>query len=242
VGATAAGLACRLGNTDFPAFDPTRARLSSRPGTPSQTTTPGQYRLWNDSPTCTLIVPDSYVSTTPLPLVVSLHGAGITADGPLAFLGPYAQAAGFLLLVPDSLSFTWDAIRGDYGPDIVTIDAGLQLTFDRCAVDPTRICLEGFSDGASYALGVGILNSAVFTRLVAFSPGFVTTTQIQPTKPRIFISHGRQDTVLPIDQASRLIVPTLENEGFVVDYHEFDGDHTVPPDIAATAVDFMMAT
>ncbi|MGZ4788523.1 MAG: hypothetical protein ACXVZX_08375 [Terriglobales bacterium] len=40
-------------------------------------------------------------------------------------------------------------------------------------MDPARIAIGGFSDGASYALTIGITNGRLFTHIVAFSPGFM---------------------------------------------------------------------
>ena len=176
-----------------------------------------------------------------MPLVVALHGAGASTSAPIDFLGPYAEAQDFVLLAPGSAGATWDGVEGVYGPDLATIDASLRATFDRCRIDARRITLQGFSDGASYALGVGITNPELFTRVVAMSPGFVTPSRRQPVKPRVFVSHGRDDRVLPIDTSSRVIVPELRGAGYEVTYVEFDGMHTVPADIAAAAVQFMMA-
>ena len=46
---------------------------------------------------------------------------------------------------------TWDRVGGFFGPDVAYIDLALGITFDRCAIDPARVCLAGFSDGASSA-------------------------------------------------------------------------------------------
>jgi poly(3-hydroxybutyrate) depolymerase len=43
----------------------------------------------------------------------------------------------------------------------------------QCTVDPQRICVSGFSDGASYALSLGLANGDLFTHVAAFSPGFM---------------------------------------------------------------------
>jgi phospholipase/carboxylesterase len=53
--------------------------------------------------------------------------------------------------------------------------------------------------------------------------------------PRFFVSHGTRDGVLPIERCSRRIVPQLERMGYGVTYREFDGGHTVPPEIALEA-------
>jgi len=96
------------------------------------------------------------------------------------------------------------------------------------------VALAGVSDGASYALSLGIANGDVFTHLIAFSPGFVSPPG-QQGQPRVFISHGTADPILPIDACSRRIAPGLHQAGYDVTYLEFDGGHTVPPEIANEA-------
>jgi nucleoid-associated protein YgaU len=75
---------------------------------------------------------------------------------------------------------------------------------------------------------------------MAFSPGFVAPAPTQG-RPRLFISHGAADTVLPIEQCSRRIVPRLRQANYDVTYQEFDGPHTVPPEIAQAAVAWFLA-
>ena len=119
------------------------------------------------------------------------------------------------------------------------IDRALQETFSRCAVDPARLAVGGFSDGASYALSLGIDNGDLFTHVLAFSPGFMAPS-VRVGAPRFFVSHGTRDGVLPIERCSRRIVPQLERAGYEVTYREFDGGHTVPPVIALEAADLFV--
>ena len=242
MGSALAAVACSDEVTGPPTFDPHVPRLHVRPSRPTETIAPGFYQIRDDAWTSLLLVPQRYMSHVAMPLVVALHGAGGDANGPINFLGPYAESSGFLLLAPKSNGGTWDGVEGVYGPDISTVDAALGATFRRCNVDTRRICLEGFSDGASYALGVGITNPEVFSRVVAFSPGFVPNAEMQPVKQPVFISHGRSDVILPIDTASRVIVPNLTSAGYDVTYVEFDGNHTVPEAVADAGVQFMLAT
>ncbi len=129
-------------------------------------------------------------------------------------------------------------ILGDYGHDVAEIDRLLSLTFGRYAVDPERIAVSGFSDGASYALSLGLTNGDLFHAVVAFSPGFSVVRERRGS-PRVFISHGIDDRVLPIDRTSRQIVPRLRASDYDLVYREFDGGHTVPPDIAREAVEWL---
>jgi phospholipase/carboxylesterase len=84
---------------------------------------------------------------------------------------------------------------------------------------------------------LGITNGDLFTRVLAFSPGFMAPAG-QRGSPRVFISHGTHDGVLPIDSCSRRIVPRLERAGYDVRYREFDGGHTIAPEIALEAVNW----
>jgi phospholipase/carboxylesterase len=183
-----------------------------------------------------LYVPTTYRAACPAPLVLLLHGAGGHARQGLGLLRSLADAAGLLLLAPASRDRTWDLLVGRrYGPDLALIDRALEQTFSHYAVAPERVAIGGFSDGASYALSLGITNGDLFTHVIAFSPGFVTPAA-QVGSPRIFVSHGTRDAVLPIDRCSRRIVPQLERAGYEVLYCEFDGGHTISPAIALEAV------
>jgi phospholipase/carboxylesterase len=175
-----------------------------------------------------LYVPAQYSADQPTPLVLALHGAGGNARQGLALLQGLADEMGFLLLAPSSHQQTWDVIRGGYGPDVLLIDKALEQTFSRYDIDPTHVAIGGFSDGASYALSLGITNGTLFSHVIAFSPGFMVPT-VQEGAPRFFISHGTQDQVLPIDRCSRRIVPQLQRAGYEVRYLEFAGGHTTSP-------------
>ena len=60
----------------------------------------------------------------------------------------------------------------------------------------------------------------------------------QQGAPRLYISHGTRDRVLPIERCSRRIVPQLERAGYDLIYREFDGPHMIPPKIAREAVEW----
>ena len=182
-----------------------------------------------------LYVPRAYNPSSPAPLLVLLHGAGGRAPDLVGHFTETAEARGYLMLAPESRGRTWDVILGGYGRDVAFLDLALEQVFARFTVDATRIALGGFSDGASYALSLGINNGDLFTDILAFSPGFSAPTRHAGT-PRIFISHGVHDAVLPIDACSRRLAPMLQRAGYDLDYREFDGGHVVPPEMVTAAV------
>ncbi len=170
-------------------------------------------------------------SAMPAPLILLFHGAGGEALGILKPFQELADETGVILLAPESRGRTWDCVRGGFGEDLDFVDLALEQTFSRYSIKPSHLAVGGFSDGASYALSLGIPNGSLFTHILAYSPGFVAPFEID-SNPRIFISHGTADRVLAIDRCSRRIVPHLQRTGFDLQYVEFTGGHSIPELIA----------
>jgi phospholipase/carboxylesterase len=182
-----------------------------------------------------LYVPAGYGEQEKAPLALTLHGAGGNARSGISHFLHLADTAGVVLLAPESRGRTWDVLVDGYGPDVEFIDRALESTFERLALDTRRLAITGFSDGASYALSLGLTNGDLLTHLIAFSPGFMAPAS-RRGKPPVFVSHGTHDRVLPIERCSRRIVPQLDHAGYQVRYREFDGPHTVPESIAREAL------
>jgi predicted esterase len=231
IASLALGSACRsLGG----ALKPSDGRLTARPRAGVKTAAPGEIKLERDA---ILQIPDN-ASDKPLPLLVMLHGATQRAHYMFRYLGSAHKQAGVAVLVPNSAEITWDAIGGAFGEDVDYLDRVLKRVFETTAIDPSRVSLGGFSDGATYALSLGLINGDFFKSIVAFSPGFVISGD-RHGKPRIFISHGTDDHILPIDRCGRRIAGELKGKGYDVTFREFDGDHEVPPDVARDGLAFV---
>lgn len=186
-------------------------------------------------------VPASYTAERPAPLAVMLHGAGGIAEHGMSLLRDFADLCGLILLAPASRAQTWDVILGGYAADVAFIDRALEQTFSSYNIDSSHLSIGGFSDGASYALSLGLTNGDLFTHVIAFSPGFAAPGASRGT-PRLFISHGTDDKVLPINACSRRIVPQVKRAGYDVTYQEFDGEHTIPQQVRRTAIEWFLAT
>ena len=76
-----------------------------------------------------------------------------------------------------------------------------------------------------------MINGDLFPSVAAFSPGFVISGTPHG-RPRIFISHGTHDSILPIDSCGRRIAAALISRGYDVTFREFDGDHDIPTEVA----------
>lgn len=181
------------------------------------------------------------------PLLVAFYGAGGQASDVLASFRADADRDGFVLLIPTAKGATWDMIQDlqarfgtemkvtpRYGPDIKALDSALADLFARVAIDPARIGMMGFSNGATYALSVGTANPQLFGTVIAFSPGPAFLGRSNPTQ-RIFISHGEQDELLPYSY-TRGLVARLRVRKVPLMFESFKGGHTVPKDIHAKAI------
>jgi phospholipase/carboxylesterase len=186
-----------------------------------------------------LYVPAGYQPSTPAPFVLMLHGEGEVALTALNLFQPHADAAGLVLLAVDSSSTTWDVIVGDeYGPDVTFINSALAAAFNQVNVDPTRVSIEGFSDGASYALAMGRTNGTFFSRIMAFSPG--EEPGYDPTgKPKIFLSQGLNDPINIAAETGEFFNQQLIAAGYSVDFVEFNGVHEIPDVVVQQAIAWM---
>jgi phospholipase/carboxylesterase len=225
---SAFGDACHRESESSPADE---GRLLARPAANVTTSANGARALGLERGRDAILQLPANAASDPLPLFVLFHGAGGSAEAVLRRLGQAADAAGVAVLAPDSRDPSWDAIRGGFGRDVTFVDRALRRVFASVSVDAARVAVGGFSDGATYALSLGLINGDLFRRVVAFSPGFVVEGTPHGT-PRFFISHGTADPILPIDRCSRVIVPRLRKRGYDVAFREFEGGHEVPAAIA----------
>lgn len=209
-----------------------RHRLRARPGAVTATPlTPGRLSTIVGA---TLV--DGYLPPArrpgPIPCFVFLHGALRNVPAYVRALQPALDETGVLMVAPHANGNTWDLLMEGYGQDVLGIDAILRWLFARVEVDPNRVCLAGFSDGATYTLALGRANGDLFTRLAAFSPGGLLQTPVVG-KPPVHVVHGTTDDVLPYAHARDVIVPTLRADGYQVSFESFDGGHGVPVGLAA---------
>lgn len=173
-----------------------------------------------------LYVPESAIGRSTVPIMVTLHGAD---RGVEALIDAHREAAdrdGVIIVAPLAYSTTWDAVYAFFGPDVPRINAILLWLFERAPSTLPQVGISGFSDGATYAIGLGRANGGLFSRIVAYSPGFLLNTNMRG-RPPITVSHGRADTVLSFAYDRDTIVPALREEGYEVEFVPFDGAHVL---------------
>ena len=220
-------------------LDAATLRFVSRP--PTQTVAAGMHDLTSQGVNALLYVPASYRADRATPLIVLLHGAGQSAhewmEPPLF---PVYEAQSAVILSVQSTGRTWDVLEGGFGPDVERIDSAIMATVTLVNVDSSRMVLGGFSDGASYALSLGLANGTRFKALMAFAPGFAAAPA-RHGKPRVYLAHGTNDQILPIAVTGRVVWGDLQADGYDVTYKEFAGRHGIYLDRVTEALTWFAA-
>ena len=125
----------------------------------------------------------------------------------------------------------------------VIVIIGENRTFDHVfatyQIDASRLAVGGFSDGAAFALLLGLANGDLFGHIIAFSP-CVVTLDWAIGQPRVFVSHGTRDELAPAS-CTKQILAQLERMDLDVEYTEFEGGHRIPPQIARHAIEWLTA-
>lgn len=214
-------------------------RLLARLAPPTRPFDGGTENLGLDRRDALLFAPERRDPTTTTPLVIALHGAGGTGRDMIDELRREARRRNFAVVAPTSRSLSWRLRNGPVGPDAAFIDLSLQATFDRIVVDPRRIAILGMSDGASYALSLGLANGDRFSDVIAMEPLYFNT----PTtigRARFFLSIGRRDTVSGfsnvVDMADK-----LRTQGFDVELAKHRGGHVLDRGHLERAVDRLLS-
>ncbi len=154
-----------------------------------------------------------------------------------------------LYVAPDG-GYTWCEIRpGNRGlptMDEFRLPAEVLIGFvddwsHETGVSANQIDLIGFSQGAALSYTLALLYPERIRTLAALS-GFMPVgaedllaRRILAGKP-VFVAHGRQDNMIPVEQARRSVT-LLEGSGARVTYCESDGGHKVSADCYSRLAD-----
>jgi predicted esterase len=208
-----------------------QAAPSAGPGTPPF----GESRLGisSDGRDGVLYVPKSYNESTPVPLLVMLHGFAGWADEMKSTFA-LAEEFGVVVIAPESRALTWGQAAPGFDPDVKFISAAYKKVTNVINVDPDRVALGGRSDGAGYALSMGLAYGDIFNHIIVFSGGMMNTIR-RKGMPRVFIAHGTDDRQMPIELTGRQYAETLKAEGYDVTYREYQGGHGTPPAVSREA-------
>lgn len=237
-GAGAFVLGCQVPDGRASARAPS-TRLSAGTGTPRTRLPPGTHDLAEAAGVTGQLHVPAAAAAGARPLLLMLHGAGRSREF-MQRVFPVAERHGVITATPHAAGRTWDLIVGEAGVDVASLDRVLAHIFASCSIDRSRLMLGGFSDGASYALSIGLRNGDLFTHLGAFAPGFMRA-EPRIGRPRIFISHGTADEVLPLERTGAPVRAQLERWGYDVTFRTFDGGHGIHPDHLEESLEWLRA-
>jgi phospholipase/carboxylesterase len=242
-GTSAFASACSLDTAAPRTFTEQEARIIARPGIPSEPATIGYSALGLTTPRDALMyVPTTYVPANPAPLLVLLHPNGQDASFWETYgIGELLDDLGVVILAPDSRYASWDIIaQGGYASDPTYISFALDYLFKRCAINPSKVAIAGFSDGGMESLGIGLANGDFVTNVMAYSPGALATPW-QVGKPKIWISHGQSDPQLSFEFCRDQIAQKLTDASYNVTFTPFLGGHSIPTDILRQSIEWFVA-
>ncbi|HET7576296.1 MAG TPA: hypothetical protein VFK19_07000 [Sphingomicrobium sp.] len=190
------------------------------------------------------------------PLLILLHGADHRPLWMLHQFADEADARGLVLLAPTSKGVTWDAVRNAEGMpsrdsplanrlshrfalsrDADRVEAAIAALEKIVPVDHARTVLAGFSDGATFALAMGMSRAYAFSSVIAWSPGIAIRTAHAARGRKVLVSHGRSDRTLKFGVTCGEIVPMLQSEGADVTFLPFDGTHEMPAEVKDAFLD-----
>ena len=215
--------------------------------------------------TYVLDVPDSVRATTPAALLLDFHGFGHSGAGVWNVSGfrQLATDAGFITVYPEGLPVRlhlrdqereapgWEMFSVDGNRDLAFVRALLDDLERRYCIDRARVFATGFSNGAFFSALLGCTMSDRIAAVAPVSGGALRVDCAPARGVPIFIQHGRQDDLVPIDSARaardawlRINQCAVEQKaadgpscerwsacraGAVVEYCEGDYTHTWPP-------------
>jgi predicted esterase len=206
-----------------------------------------------------LFTPDEIDPAKRYPLLTVLHGAGRQDEALMRAYRFEAQQRQAFLLIARSFHPTWDLIAlGMQGgaalepappsarPDLDFLEYAYDLIYRRYPIDAARQGLIGYSDGASYALSVGLSNPHQFCAVMAWAAGFLAleaeAAEPGTRRPAVYLTYGTHDELFPFEHVAKPMKRHLEGLGcavtFVVDE---GGRHWPPSDFQPEALDWFFS-
>jgi len=193
-----------------------------------------------------LLTPEEIDPERRYPLVTILHGAGRQDELLVKACRDAPEKHEALFLIPRSVHPTWDLIACDDRPDLDFLTFAYDLIYRRYPIDPERQALVGYSDGASYALSVGLSNPHIFRAVMAWAAGFLAldTGQLSADdpKPELLLEYGTHDELFPFEQVAEPMRESLEKLGYRVEFRaDQGGRHWPSGDFQPDALDWFFS-
>ncbi len=224
-----------------------KLRISHRPPERVDDLPTGWVWIEKGARRAALFTPDEIDFEKRYPLVVVLHGAGRSDEMLIKAYRDEAERRQALFLVPRSAHMTWDLIAlgiqggaaletgaelGSDRPDLDFLEYALDLIHRRYPIDPGRETLLGYSDGASYALSVGLSNPDLFRAVIGWAAGFLALDNDSAApgtaRPAVLLEYGTHDEIFPFERVALTMKAQLEELGCEVTFRVDEGGRHWP--------------
>jgi phospholipase/carboxylesterase len=208
-------------------------RLGPKAVEPTDEAAPtGTVHVERDAGRGVLLTPETIDPDRRYPLVTVLHGAGRQDEMLARAFREEPDRRQALIFVPRSIAPTWDLIAGGPRVDLDFLEFAWDLIYRRYPIDFDRQVLMGYSDGASYALSVGLSNSGFFSALIGWAAGFVVVDPARYAadgpRPRVYLEYGTHDELFPFQQIALPMRANLETAGCDVTFSVDEGGRHWP--------------
>ena len=206
-----------------------------------------------------VVEPDGYRQGDSYPMVILLHGYG-SHMGDLARLVPLLDPNGYIYVFPNAptrielapgmVGYAWSVPVGegfdDDGASEEQLQGCLADVMDKYSVEAGDVVLGGFSQGGMMTFRHGLPRPDTFQGIVALSAQIPGVGDMRDRLPlgrdqAIFISHGTSDSMIPV-KAAQLARQFLKTNGYDPEYHEYDMDHQITPDVLADLLIWLRET
>lgn len=188
-------------------------------------------------------VPDDFSEKNEYDIVIMMHGYGASMYD-LVTIAKEVNDKEYIYIFPNApiemdvgfyqKGYAWFPIETN---NYIESSDLLQETMDEIikSYKHNKIYIGGFSQGGMMALHAGLFSKKNYSGAIILSSKIIDDKSIKnfiknPEKTKVFISHGRFDSVIDINEG-RKIKHTLEKQGFDLFYKEYDIGHEISGDV-----------
>ena len=186
-------------------------------------------------------IPDKFDKNKKYGVIILMHGYGASMYD-LVDIAPIINDTDFIYIFPNApieieigfekKGYAWFPIET---VDISPSDKRLKLTIKEALAmfeyNKEKLFIGGFSQGGMMTIHSGISSNIAYSGAIILSSKIFINTPIgidinKPDNTRIFMTHGKLDTVISIEEG-RMTRKKLINLGFHVDYYEYNIGHEI---------------
>jgi polyhydroxybutyrate depolymerase len=143
-------------------------------------------------------LPSRYTGRTPMPVVMELHGYGVSAIemALLTQLGPYGNRNGFITITPQITRTIPYWQTSSNGKDVAFLRGVLAKVTSTLCVDLNRIYVTGYSNGAIMASVLACVDAGQVAAIAPVS-GVANPARCNPSRPVPVVAfHGTADPLV----------------------------------------------